>query len=95
MAVDLLRKKSTPQEAVCSLVAQCGVSPRQAYRYVQQAQGTSGSLPLPESKVVFTVKLPISLIDQVRQSARGQGRPISELVSTALREFLSKPRGHG
>jgi len=95
MAVDLLRKKSSPQEAVCSLVTHCGVSPRQAYRYVQQAQGTSASLPLPETKAVFTVKLPISLIDRVRQTARRQDRPISDLVSAALQEFLSKRRSHG
>jgi len=95
MAVDLLRKKSSPQEAVCSLVTHCGVSPRQAYRYVRDAQGTSQWLPLPESKAVFTVKLPLSLIDRVRQSARRQGRPISDLVGAALQEFLLKRRSHG
>ncbi|MDA1272654.1 MAG: hypothetical protein O2960_01190 [Verrucomicrobia bacterium] len=95
MAADLLRKRVSPQEVVLSLVERCEVSTRQAYRYVQQAQSISKPLPIPETKAVFTVKLPVSLIERVRQDARRESRPISDVVGEALESFLSKRRSHG
>jgi len=95
MAVDLLKKKASSQGAVSSLVAHCGVSARQAYRYVQRAQESSKPLPLPEAKDVFTVKLPVGLIDRVRQRAHREEQAISDLVAEALEDFLKKRRSHG
>ena len=95
MAVDLLTKKAPPQEVVSSLVRQAGVSVRQAYRYVGQAQQAPRRLPLPEAKAVFTVKLPEGLIGRVRGQARQEGRPISEWVGAALQAFLARSRRDG
>jgi hypothetical protein len=95
MAVDLLKNKASSQEAVSSLVDHCGVSARQAYRYVQRAQASSKPLPLPEAKDVFTVKLSIGLIERVRQRARREDRAISDMVTEALEDFLKKRRSHG
>ena len=95
MAVDLLEKNATPQEVVSSLVLHCGLSPRQAYRYVQQAQQACRPAPLPEKKSIFTVRLPIGLIQQVRRQARDRGEPISDLVKKALRDYLEKSESHG
>lgn len=64
------------------------VSERQARRYVDQA--TEGAVPVPEPKVVFTVKAPVGLVRRVRSHARRTRRTISAVVSQALQEFLDR-----
>jgi transposase-like protein len=96
MAIELLKKKASPGEAVSSLARRYGLSHRQAYRYLQQAHAADMPLPIPESKAVFTVKLPPSLIKAVRREARRQRQQISDLVAHALEDFLKqKPGSHG
>lgn len=95
MAIELLKKKASLADAVSSLADRCGLSRRQAYRYLQRAQSAEKALPIPESKSVFTVKLPIALIQAVRTTARRRGRPISDLVAHALEDFLGKEGSHG
>lgn len=95
MALDLLKKNISPNEVVSSLVAKFELSGRQAYRYLQQAQRARNPLALPEPKAVFTVKLPVNLIQRVRQIARGRHRPISDLVTEALEDYLTERKTHG
>jgi predicted DNA binding CopG/RHH family protein len=71
-----------------------GVSQIQAYRYIQQAEEIKGKLPIPETSVVFTVKLPPTLINRVKKFARSKGMTISRVVRTALEEFLAR-KDHG
>ena len=56
-ARDLLRAFDQLPEAVSRLAQGCGISPRQAYRYLQQAQRLKGPVPVSEAKTAFTVKL--------------------------------------
>jgi hypothetical protein len=95
MALDLLKKKISPSEVVSSLVAKFDLSARQAYRYLQQAQSTTKPLALAQPKAVFTVKLPTNLIGRVRQVARKRRQSISDLVSEALEDWLTKSKAHG
>ena len=95
MALDLLKTNNSPKEVVSSLVAEFNLSTRQAYRYLQQAHKTRQPLALPEAKTVFTVKLPLEVVQRVRQIARGRRQSISDLVSEALEDFLTKRRSHG
>jgi hypothetical protein len=95
MALDLLKKNNSPKEVVSSLVAEFDLSTRQAYRYLQQAHKTRKPLALPEPKTVFTVKLSLDVIQRVRQIARGRRQSISDLVTEALEDFLTKRRPHG
>jgi len=95
MALDLLKKETSPKEVVSSLEAEFKLSARQAYRYLQQAQRTTKPLAVPEPKAVFTVKLPTSLIQRVRQIARRRRQPISDLVNQALEAWLTKSKAHG
>jgi hypothetical protein len=95
MALDLLKKNTSPNEVVSSLVAKFDLSARQAYRSLQQAQRTRKPLALPEPKTVFTVKLPVNLIQRVRQIARARRQPISDLVTEALQDFLTRLKTHG
>lgn len=93
--VSLLRQQASPPEVLNWLIGQYGLSRRQAYRYLFQAQQAREPLPVPEAKKVFTVKLPISLIRQVRQRARRGGGSISQWVEEALQQTLKRPQGHG
>ncbi len=94
VTVSLLKRKTSP-EVLKWLIAKYGLSRRQAYRYVHQAQSAGGPLLVPEAKKVFTVKLPVSLIRQVRQQVRREGGAISQWVAEALRRSLNLRQGHG
>ncbi len=94
-ARDLLRKSDQLPEAVERLAQDCAISPRQAYRYLQQAQGLKKPVPVSEAKSAFTVKLSRSLIQRVRSYAKARGLSISEVVSRALMGLLPGGRGRG
>jgi hypothetical protein len=57
-AVELVQKYGANAEAARVFAERYGVSLRQAYRYVREAHAQRRPLPVPEPKVVFTVKLP-------------------------------------
>jgi len=91
----LLREAATVPAAVERLAQDCVISPRQAYRYLQQAQRLTAPVPVGEAKLAFTVKLPQSLIRRVRLYATARGTSLSEVVSRALVALLHRghPRG--
>ena len=89
----LLRQFDHLPDVVEHLARVCSISPRQAYRYVKQAQRLSGPVPIAGPKMAFTVKLPRDLIQRVRLYASVKKLSISEVVSRALLALL--PRGGG
>lgn len=78
-------------EAARVLAGRFGCSQRQARRYAEAA-ARSGAVVVPEPATVFTVKVPASLAQQVREHARASGRSISAVVTQALEEFLARGR---
>ena len=94
-ARDLLRRGDHLPEAVAALAQDCAISPRQAYRYLQQAQRLRGPVPVGESKIAFTVKLPPSLVRRVRGYAAATGLSLGEVVRRALLALLPRERGRG
>jgi hypothetical protein len=89
-------EQQKPQTSIVEqLMNTYGVSQIQAYRYVQQAKENKEQIAIPENSVVFTVKLPPSLILRVREFAVSQGTSISKIVRVALEEFLSKKQHYG
>ena len=94
-ARDLLRQFEQLSDAVARLAHDCFISPRQAYRYLQQAQRLKEPMPVTESKLAFTVKLPRSLIQRVRLYASVKRLSISEVVHRALLGLLPRGRGRG
>lgn len=94
-AIRLLADRATPGHTALELATRWHLSLRQAYRYVRQAERYPQPLPVPAAKMVFTVKLPRTLIRKVRQRARRQEQPISEWVSRALGTFLVAEQEHG
>lgn len=91
----LLRQVAQLSEAVERLARDCSISPRQAYRYLEQAQQLKRPIPPGEAKLAFTVKLPHSLIQRVRAYATRKQLSISEVVSRALLALLPRGRGRG
>lgn len=91
----LLRQTDQLPEAVERLARDCSISPRQAYRYLQQAQRLKEPVPVSEPKLAFTVKLSHSLIQRVRLYASVKNLAISEVVSRALVAWLPRGRGRG
>jgi hypothetical protein len=91
----LLRRVNQLSDAVERLAQDCSISPRQAYRYLEQAQQLKGPVPPGEAKLAFTVKLPHTLIQRVRAYATKKRLSISEVVSRALLVLLPRGRGRG
>ena len=91
----LLLRAEQLSDAVEQLAQDCSISPRQAYRYLEQAQRLKEPLPASEAKLAFTVKLPHSLVQRVRTFAAAKGLSISEVVSRALLALLPRGRGRG
>jgi hypothetical protein len=94
-ALKFLRQELPPAEAVRRLVRTHGVSKRQAHRYIELAKQATAPMPIAEQKAVFTVKLPRSLVGQVRRSARQSGVAISDWVARALQRSLAADSAHG
>jgi predicted DNA-binding transcriptional regulator YafY len=91
----LLQQVDQLPDAVEQLAQDGSLSPRPAYRYLEQAQRLQAPLPLSEAKLAFTVKLPHSLVQRVRAFALAKGWSISEVVSRALLALLPRGRGRG
>jgi predicted DNA binding CopG/RHH family protein len=93
-AYALLNKDRPQPQVVEHLIKKYGVSQIQAYRYVQQAKEMNGKMAVPEASVVFTVKIPPSLVNRIRKFASSKGMSISKVVRAALEDFLAK-KDHG
>ncbi len=94
-ARELLQRFDHLPDAVAQMVRDRSVSPRQAYRYLQQARRLKQPVPIGDTKVVFTVKLSQELVRRVRLFANTTGLSLSEIVSRALLAVLKQRRGRG
>ena len=95
MAIRMLQQQQSQESILSALVTRSGVSRRQAYRYLLQAQSNLKPRPMPEPKRVFTVNLPRRLIQAVRIRCRQQQRPISHVVAEVLQQWLEQASHDG
>ena len=77
----------TVSEAISTMAEEHGISERQARRYVERVR-EAGPIEVPETKVVFTVKLPESVVIRFREHARVNRITLSSLAARVLNEFL-------
>jgi len=82
-------------EAVERLVRDWGISPRQAYRDLQQARRLRAPVPVPDATVAFTVKLSRRLVRALRTHARTTGLSLSEIVSRGVSRLLARSGARG
>ena len=95
LARNLLRQSDSFAQAVHKLAGSCAVSPRQAYRYLHQAERLKAPLPAPTAKIPFTVKLPENLVKRLRRYVKRSRSTLSEVVSEAMNAWLDRGRGRG
>lgn len=91
----LLQLCSSLSEAVQQLVRSSSISPRQAYRYLKQAERLKHPVPINRPKIAFTVKLPPRQIRQLRIYAARNRLTLSDIVSRALTVMLDRGRRRG
>jgi len=77
------------------MINQYGISKRQAYRYIQEAKMIRKDVPIPDTKIAFTVKLSQNLIQALRQHAKDTGKTLSEIVTRSLEAFLQNGQRRG
>jgi len=77
------------------LITRFGVSRRQAYRYLEEAQEMGQEVEVGEASVPITIKIPGSIARLLREEAPARGLTIGELVAQAVRDWVSRERGHG
>ena len=91
----LLERNTELSEAAQRLSREFGLSRRQAYRYLQQAAALGHPVPVEEASIPVTLKLPPSTVRLLRSYASSSGLTLGEIVTRALRAFLSALRRHG
>jgi predicted DNA-binding transcriptional regulator YafY len=94
-AHSLLARGTSMADAVVSLSRQFGLSRRQAYRYLQEAQAIGHAVPLVAPSVPITIKMPANVVRDVRAYAVLSGLTIGEIVTRAITAFIAAVRGHG
>lgn len=93
LAWHLLRRHEQVPEAADALARRCGLSTRQAYRYLEFAQQMDEPIPVEDAKVAFTVKLSRTLVHRLRRYAASTGLTLSEIVSRAVVALLNRGGG--
>ena len=73
-----------------ALSKQFGLSHRQSYRYVQQAQSMHSPVTVGAPSIPITLKVPADVVKKLRAYARRSGVTIGETVARALRTFLAE-----
>ena len=91
----LLQRFDHLPDAVEKMVRDCSVSPRQAYRYLQQAGLLKQDVPIADTKIAFTVKLSEALVERLRSYASSRSISLSDIVSRALEAFLPRRKKRG
>ena len=82
-------------EAVVVLSREFGISRRQAYRYLEEAQTIGFPLPVAEAAVPITLKIPGSVVRDLRAYSAVSGLTLGEIVARAVAAFLAAAREHG
>ena len=83
-AFDLLAKGYTLAEAAEILAQQFGLSRRQAYRYLQDAQEIDAPVLVASPSIPITIKIPADVVSRLRLYAQTSGMTIGEIVAQAI-----------
>lgn len=94
-AHSLLARGTGMAEATMTLSQKFGISRRQAYRYLQEAQAIGHAVPVVAPSVPITLKLPAHIVRDVRAYSVISGATLSDIVTRAILAFLAAVRGHG
>ena len=93
-AQELLARGTSMAEAAVALSRDFGLSRRQAYRYLEEAQAVAPPA-VAEASATITFKIPSNMVRELRAYSASSGLTLSEIVRRAISAFLSAARGHG
>jgi hypothetical protein len=91
----LIAQEISMAEAARMLARDYGLSRRQAYRYLEEAQAMAHPAPVVQPSVAVTFKLPVNVIHDLRVYAATSELTLGEIVGRAVSLFLVSERGHG
>lgn len=82
-------------EAATSLSHEFGLSRRQAYRYLGEAQAIGHAVSVSEPAVPITLKMPRNVVRDLRAYSAVSGITMGEITAQAIIAFLAARSGHG
>jgi predicted DNA-binding transcriptional regulator YafY len=82
-------------DAASTLTREFGLSRRQAYRYLEEAAAIGHPVPITEPSVPITLKIPDSVVRDLRRYSTASGLTLGEIVARAISTFLKATRRHG
>ncbi|MGZ4870118.1 MAG: hypothetical protein ACXV2F_07160 [Halobacteriota archaeon] len=91
----LLSRGISVAEAATILAQERGISRRQAYRYLEHARAIAHAVPIVETSVAATFKIPRDVLAQLRAHSARSGLTLSAIVTLALQRCLSATRRRG
>lgn len=94
-AFHLMARGHTLVDAAVALTKQFGLSRRQAYRYLQQAESMVSPVTVDEPTIPITIKLPATVAAQLRAFAATRDLTIGETVARAVCAFITDVGRHG
>jgi hypothetical protein len=81
--------------AVGFLSRDFGLSRRQAYRYLREAQTIGHPVAVGEPAIPVTLKIPANVVRELRAYSAASGVTQGEIVARALTAFLAAAHKHG
>jgi hypothetical protein len=91
----LLARGTHMAEAATVLSRDFGLSRRQAYRYLGEAETIGHAVPVAEPAVPVTFKVPGDIVRELRAYSAASGVTMGEIVARALSAFLAAQSRHG
>jgi predicted DNA-binding transcriptional regulator YafY len=91
----LLKRGTDLPEAARVLAREFTLSRRQAYRYLEEAATIGHPIPIAEPSVPITLKIPGSVVRDLRSYSTASGLTLGEIVARAISTFLKATRRHG
>ena len=82
-------------EAAATLAREHAISLRHAYRYLEEASQLKQPLPIAEPSVPVTFKISGDVIRALRAYAAANELTLSEVVTRAIMDYVSRARRHG
>jgi hypothetical protein len=94
-AFELLGQHIAANQAANALAKQFGISLRQAYRYLQEAQRIGKLVPVAEPTIPITIKIPRDVVLKLRAYAQTSDLTMGDIVGRAVLSFLTREDYHG
>ena len=94
-AYRLLSRGMNMADAAATLAREHAVSLRHAYRYLEEAAQLEQPLEIAEAAVPITFKISGDVIRSLRAYAAAKDLTLSEVVTRAITDYVSRAHRHG